>query len=151
MVFDLKSSSRVICFGFFQDQFRCVEVCDLVMNLNEELELEDRYWKEVEFLLQDSEINFGFKIFQGYFFCGGLCLEVLQSCLLILIVEQGVQYLYLERINVDLIIWGLIGISDFKCVLQKLIDFYFKYKVFCFLNGIEFYFIYIGQVKQSNC
>lgn len=61
MVSDLKSSSRVICLGLPQDQSRCAEVCDLVMNLNEELEPEDRYWKEVESLLQDSEINFGFK------------------------------------------------------------------------------------------
>lgn len=60
---------------------RCAEFCDIVTNLNQELEQADGYWKK-EFPLQDSEINSAFKTLLGHLSSGGLCPEALQSRLL---------------------------------------------------------------------
>lgn len=52
---------RVIGIGLPHHQSRYAEVCGLVINLNQELQQADRYWKEAEFPLRNSEINFAFK------------------------------------------------------------------------------------------
>ena len=54
--------------GLPQHQPRYTEVYDLVMTLNQELEQADRYWKEVQFPLQGSEIYFAFKFFWDSFY-----------------------------------------------------------------------------------